>query len=532
MPDYLSDRMKLEVVGDTPVPSTLDRAAKLVYQCALSNRSIGEAAKRCGLTRGDVFIIIDRLVNANLVNVKDPLEIGARTRRVDSATTAEQQQQFDGLQDTETFVERLEILFEACKKQNYYDLLGVEPDTPRAELRTRYFELSKRFHPDRAFKQEAKDRKDKMAVVFQRLTTAYETLSNRNKKAEYDASIAEELELRALERSLSAAVAQSKVTSNAPPNDATSSESRTSRTSKTSQRARASTDRNPTSASPDKPRSVPPEHILRTQRRISSSAAPKTPSTTPERQNIPNRTTNGPSARKKTTSIPSVRPSAGPKATKPHDVKRFRPSAPPRPDADIRRQEMKRKLAGRAMAELLSRRSVAPQAAINLEQSLEDALLAMDQERHSDAANISKTILKHYPNNEKAKQILNDAGRGIAQSQAHLHMRRSRYAIKDGQLEQAKWHLEQALIVDQNNMDARHQMAQLSFEREGDINRALSLMKEVIVLGGQRAKYFVTLGEIFLAMEDLARAFDAFNRALQLEPENREIKKKLKLCSR
>ena len=74
-------------------------------------------------------------------------------------------------------------------------------------------------------------------------------------------------------------------------------------------------------------------------------------------------------------------------------------------------------------------------------------------------------------------------------------------------------------------------LAELVFEA-GDVQRALGLMKEVIVLGGQRARYFVTLGEIFLAIEDLERASDAFNRALSLEPDNRDIKKRLKSCNR
>jgi tetratricopeptide (TPR) repeat protein len=217
--------------------------------------------------------------------------------------------------------------------------------------------------------------------------------------------------------------------------------------------------------------------------------------------------------------------------TTPSDIKTFRPSAPPVSKADARRQQLKRRLAGRAMAELLSRRSKIPEAVSNVEKSLADAELAMDQDRYSDAANLARSILKHYPDNEKAKQLLKDAGKGLSQTQVRLHMRRSLYARRDGQPEQAKWHLEQALVIDPNHIDARHMLAELFFEA-GDVQRALSLMKEVIVLGGQRARYFVTLGEIFLAIEDLERASDAFNRALSLEPDNRDIKKRLKSCNR
>ena len=184
------------------------------------------------------------------------------------------------------------------------------------------------------------------------------------------------------------------------------------------------------------------------------------------------------------------------------------------------------------MADLLSRRSVAPPDLGDLKNSLEQAELAMSEERFADAANIARTILKQFPEHKDASAILRNASEGLARIQARLHIRRGRYAMKDGQVEQAKWHFEQALLVDKNNLDARHLLADLVFQAEQNMDKALALMKEVIVLGGQRARYFATLGEIFLAIEDFSRAADAFRRALELEPENREIKKKLKLCTR
>jgi len=156
----------------------------------------------------------------------------------------------------------------------------------------------------------------------------------------------------------------------------------------------------------------------------------------------------------------------------------------------------------------------------------------MEQERFADAANITKSILKQFPDHERAAVVLKCAGEGLSQVQARLHIRRGRYAVKDGQPDQAKWHFEQALVIDKDNIEARHLLADLILDTERNAERALSLMKEVIVLGGKRARYFATLGDIFMVIEDFERAADAFRRALKLEPENRELKKKLKLCTR
>ncbi|MCK9461872.1 MAG: tetratricopeptide repeat protein, partial [Proteobacteria bacterium] len=110
------------------------------------------------------------------------------------------------------------------------------------------------------------------------------------------------------------------------------------------------------------------------------------------------------------------------------------------------------------------------------------------------------------------------------------YLRQARYERQHGDPEVARTHFEKAISVDPTNVDARHQLAELLVERRMDLRKALQLTREVIGLGGQRAKYFVTLGEILLLSKDKERAAEAFERALGLEPDNKEIKKRIKLC--
>ena len=66
---------------------------------------------------------------------------------------------------------------------NYYDILGVSKDASELEIKKAYRKLSLEFHPDR---NPDPDTKIKYQEKFQEISEAYETLSDPNKKQEYD----------------------------------------------------------------------------------------------------------------------------------------------------------------------------------------------------------------------------------------------------------------------------------------------------------------------------------------------------------
>jgi DnaJ-class molecular chaperone len=61
--------------------------------------------------------------------------------------------------------------------QNYYDILGVPRDVSEGDLKKAYRKLSMQHHPDRETGNTEK---------FQEINSAYETLSDPNKKGQYD----------------------------------------------------------------------------------------------------------------------------------------------------------------------------------------------------------------------------------------------------------------------------------------------------------------------------------------------------------
>ena len=62
---------------------------------------------------------------------------------------------------------------------NFYDILGVSKDASEQEIKKAYRALSLEFHPDRNSSVEATEK-------FQEISQAYETLSDPQKKEEYD----------------------------------------------------------------------------------------------------------------------------------------------------------------------------------------------------------------------------------------------------------------------------------------------------------------------------------------------------------
>lgn len=67
---------------------------------------------------------------------------------------------------------------------SYYGVLGLNPTASPMEIRQKYRELSKQFHPDTTVLPEAE-----ATVRFQRLNEAYGTLSNPERRSLYDLKI-------------------------------------------------------------------------------------------------------------------------------------------------------------------------------------------------------------------------------------------------------------------------------------------------------------------------------------------------------
>jgi curved DNA-binding protein CbpA len=73
----------------------------------------------------------------------------------------------------------------------HYELLGIKPDSSAQQIQQAYFERSRLFHPDLRHREDLTQFSKELTAVFDRLKKAHETLSDPQRRGEYDSSLAE-----------------------------------------------------------------------------------------------------------------------------------------------------------------------------------------------------------------------------------------------------------------------------------------------------------------------------------------------------
>ena len=84
--------------------------------------------------------------------------------------------------DPEAFLQRLR------GADSYYDILGVETEASPETLKSAYYELARRYHPDR-FRKTEPTLVARLESAFARITQAYDTLRDDSLRASYNAKL-------------------------------------------------------------------------------------------------------------------------------------------------------------------------------------------------------------------------------------------------------------------------------------------------------------------------------------------------------
>jgi tetratricopeptide (TPR) repeat protein len=86
-------------------------------------------------------------------------------------------------QEVESFLLRVK------NARTYYEVLGVAPEASAPDVKTVYYQLARRYHPDRFRKSDAA-LLPRIEAAFARITQAYDTLQDDQLRASYDAKVA------------------------------------------------------------------------------------------------------------------------------------------------------------------------------------------------------------------------------------------------------------------------------------------------------------------------------------------------------
>ena len=85
----------------------------------------------------------------------------------------------------DVFAERVNSFYEGLGAKDHYEILGIEKGSSSEQIRNAYYKLVKNYHPD-VNPNADHDTRVKAEEIFTRITSAYETLSQSDKREEYD----------------------------------------------------------------------------------------------------------------------------------------------------------------------------------------------------------------------------------------------------------------------------------------------------------------------------------------------------------
>jgi curved DNA-binding protein CbpA len=181
----------------------------------------GEIALVTGMSPAEVMIVLNRLVELGAVAYEGsgdaPRQRTTATggpaiatttsglhRRVEtSATPSPDSKEWPELaEEVELDLERKRLIletFHSLEKTDHYRVLDVRPDADKKAIKSAYFQVVANFHPDRYFGKKLGTYKQKLEVIFKRLTEAHDALTRKEPRAEYDRYLASQRATQALD---------------------------------------------------------------------------------------------------------------------------------------------------------------------------------------------------------------------------------------------------------------------------------------------------------------------------------------------
>jgi hypothetical protein len=89
----------------------------------------------------------------------------------------------------EQFIKEMDEMYTKCTTLGYYEILNIAKEATMEEIKSAYYNLTKKFHPDLHFSMLSHNIKGKLLSIFSYTTNAYETLSDKDKRLEYDSKL-------------------------------------------------------------------------------------------------------------------------------------------------------------------------------------------------------------------------------------------------------------------------------------------------------------------------------------------------------
>lgn len=378
--------------------------------------------------------------------------------------------------------------FHALDRFTHYSILRVAEHATKAEIKEAYYDRVGLFHPDRYFGKELGSFKPKLEKVFGALTKAYDTLTRRRSREEYD-------------RYLAARRRTAGLGGSAPPVRVTPVPAGGAQASLT----------------------PPPGEVPGATSSSGASAPPRRAPTPPPASAPPPAST--PSARPAPPPRTASMPPADPEAMRRALARKLRGSRPSIP-APPRAPTIDPAVSARAASEDLRARyakHLGDTADGQVKRYRKLAEEAIEAQQFPSAINALKVALSVAPEDPELSNLLEQTQEQADTAHADQFLEQARYEEKDGRLLKAARSYERAARGKKSAaLYDRAAMCLIQADTEG--RKAVELARKAVELDGVRGQYRLTLARAYHLAHLPASASVEIKRAQELAPENEEIK--------
>jgi curved DNA-binding protein CbpA len=195
-PKFAASRFGLPTELISPVSAALEFTNLQPTEVFLLSRfdrptPLQELIAVSGIAENDAFVVIYSLALAGLLerehwkeNIRGQhVAIQSEPKKPEPPTPPPAPPEEKPEEDVESFLERLQ------QAQTHYDVLDVTNESSPAQMKLKYYELARRYHPDR-FRRGDPSILARTESAFARITQAYDTLRDDRLRANYDAKLA------------------------------------------------------------------------------------------------------------------------------------------------------------------------------------------------------------------------------------------------------------------------------------------------------------------------------------------------------
>lgn len=162
----------------------LDPLDKKLLSFVNGKNSVRDIISLSGFAAERVMSVICALLSTRIIDIKGD-ETAPQFTAADIISGHE-------IRVEKEFLEKLNELYGNYQKLGYYGILGVTSFASSEEIKRRYYEVAKEFHPDKHFLVKSNEIKEKLNAIFSFATSAYSTLTDPNKRVEYDMGLSDD----------------------------------------------------------------------------------------------------------------------------------------------------------------------------------------------------------------------------------------------------------------------------------------------------------------------------------------------------